>query len=186
MSIVHGRKIFSPLVISCAIITGGCASSVEIEKEQREEEITAEVNLLEKYENLFSPAEYDPPLSALRRPAKIDTIATPEDTLKISEPHPVEMTPGFRIQVLSTTEIDEASTLKDSLLVLFETDSVYVVYNSPYYKVRVGDFLTRPQGNALLRRLIDLGYKDAWIVADRVLKNPSRKPIFPPQPKEPD
>ena len=61
-----------------------------------------------------------------------------------------------------------------------------MIYDSPYYKVRVGDFLSRPETNQLLKALMERGYDEAWIVADRVLKNPPPRKPTPPAVKEPE
>ena len=45
----------------------------------------------------------------------------------------------------------------------FELD-VYLEYDAPYYKVRVGDCPTEWQGEELLQLARRLGYPDAWLV----------------------
>ena len=49
-------------------------------------------------------------------------------------------------------------------------DSVYVVYDPPVYKVRVGDYTSRLEASRKLSTFIDKGYPDAWIVADRIVQ----------------
>ncbi|MEK6571947.1 MAG: SPOR domain-containing protein [Bacteroidota bacterium] len=185
MSISLSRKPVLLLAILAAFAGFGCAGSAETEREDQEGESAGAVGLTEKYERQFNPADYDPSLTRIEQLAKADTIGRAGD-IKPTETVPPEAIPGFRIQVLSTTEIDIANALKSELSTLPETVGIYIIYDSPYYKVRVGDFLYRPEANQLLKSLLDRGYKDAWIVADRVLKNPRpRKPVQP-QAKPPE
>jgi hypothetical protein len=43
-------------------------------------------------------------------------------------------------------------------------EPVYLEYDAPYYKVRVGDCPTEEQGDELLKVSRRLGYPDAWLV----------------------
>ena len=162
----------------CTISTAGCASSATTEKEEGGGEATKGDKLITKYESSFDPSKYDPAVAAIEALAKSDTAATGV-SVKPLETSPPETVPGFRIQILATTEIDEANALRTEISNLPRIDSVYVSYDSPYYKVRVGDFRSRPDANLLLKLLIESGYKDAWIVADRVFKNPFLKKSAP-------
>lgn len=173
------------LTVAAGIASGGCASSPKTVEEGTTEIPAVEAGVGEQYEQLFNPAAYDPPVATLKRIAKADTARVENDSLVAKDSIPPETTPGFRIQVFATTDIDEANTVRDSLLSILATDSVYVVYDAPYYKIRVGDFLSRPQGNALLKILTEHGYKDAWIVADRVSRNPLPRHQTPSRPREP-
>ncbi len=157
------------ILAACLIALGGCATSSVSEKEA---ESTAERDeFFSRYENTFHPAQYDPSVGALEAIAEKNSVTSREIPGNSDAPPP-ETIQGFRIQVLATTEIDEANALKSELGSIPQIDSVYVSYDSPYYKVRVGDFPARPEANPLLKQLISAGYKDAWIVADRILRNP--------------
>jgi hypothetical protein len=166
------RTCGSNLLLIALLFIIGCAGAKRSSEEAEQREPTGRDFLL-KYEPQFDPARYDPDLSVLQRreeeahseigSASVVTAAAPET---IS---------GFRIQVLLTQEIDEASSVRDSLNDLLPDDWVYVVYDSPYYKVRVGDYHERPEANALLKRLIGKGFRGAWIVPDNVIKNPPPK-----------
>lgn len=75
---------------------------------------------------------------------------------------------GFRVQLFNvTTEFETA--WRDYWLAMekFE-ESVYLVYEAPYYKVRVGDCLKVEEAISLKNRAIRLGFEEAWIVMSRV------------------
>jgi hypothetical protein len=47
---------------------------------------------------------------------------------------------GYRLQVLSTRSRDEAFKLKADLMQQFPAQKAYIIYQSPYFKVRIGNF----------------------------------------------
>lgn len=73
---------------------------------------------------------------------------------------------GFRIQVYATTNFRDAEKKKDDLLSVIE-DPVYVDYDPPYYKIRVGNFEKEDQARVLKKTLEEMG-NDAWVVQSRV------------------
>ncbi len=84
--------------------------------------------------------------------------------------------PGVRVQVSITGDIDDANNLRDSLSGELPKEWVYVVYHAPYYKIRVGNFVDRFAAGEMLERLRRQGFPDAWIVPDRIVRNPPPKP----------
>lgn len=146
-----------------AIFLIGCASPPAIQREQRDDKEAVEA--LHKHERTFNPADYDPEIPVEMKEEK----QAPEQL----EQHPTpleeaETVSGFRVQVTFTDNIDDANTAKDEVALLVGEQNVYVVYETPYYKVRVGDFLSRPDANETLNLLFQHGYKDSWIVPDKV------------------
>jgi hypothetical protein len=128
-------------------------------------------DFLDKYEKSFNPAEYDEVEDTLneRLSSKNKNLSSAHDA-ESKEP---EFVSGFRVQILFTPEIDEATNIKNGVTPLVK-DAVHVIFEAPYYKVRIGDCQTRLTANQLLKTLVDLGYKNAWIVPDKVYKNPQK------------
>ena len=75
---------------------------------------------------------------------------------------------GFRVQVFATDLEFEARTVEEKALIDFE-ESVYLVFDSPNYKIRVGDCRSRAEANKLRQRAVELGYRDAWVVQCKVM-----------------
>jgi hypothetical protein len=73
---------------------------------------------------------------------------------------------GYRIQIFSTPNRQEAEQKRIEALQQLAYP-VYVVFQSPYYRVHVGDFLTRAQAQRALSE-VRLRYPSAWVVPDRV------------------
>ncbi len=129
---------------------------------------------LSRYEATFRPSDYDASVNVIKaeeqkqrealQAASVVTTSVPETTA------------GYRVQVMFTQDIDQANEIRDTLSLEVPEEWVYVVYDAPYYKVRLGNFLERPAANQLLHRVVGLGFKDAWIVPDNVIKNAPPKP----------
>ena len=80
---------------------------------------------------------------------------------------------GYRVQVLATRYYERA----DSLAVLMKntvSDSVYVDFEAPNYKVRIGDFIDRDSAESLQQKLVQMGYNSAWILRARINSQASR------------
>ena len=80
---------------------------------------------------------------------------------------------GYRVQVLATRYYERA----DSLAVLMKntvSDSVYVDFEAPNYKVRVGDFIDRESAESLQQDLVQMGYNSAWVLRTRINSQASR------------
>ena len=81
---------------------------------------------------------------------------------------------GYRVQVLATRYIERA----DSLAAIMKntiSDSVYVDFEAPNYKVRVGDFIDRDIAETLQQELVQMGYNSAWILRTRINSQASRR-----------
>jgi hypothetical protein len=76
---------------------------------------------------------------------------------------------GYRVQLLSTDNYDEANNLKLDLQSRLRTTAVYVVFESPYYKVKAGDLKENSHAYELTHKLKQLGYKNALVVQDSIL-----------------
>lgn len=60
---------------------------------------------------------------------------------------------GFRIQVLNTQDRAAAVSIKTKLLQLFPAEKVYLLYQEPYFKVRLGNFRERADADAQLEQI---------------------------------
>jgi hypothetical protein len=155
------------------LLTAGCSStSPSIRGEEPKQETSkGDTRSLAEYEATLNPVDYDQEVEVVEK-THVDEkkpqvpLAIPKDSLVVEE----EVVQGFRIQVFSSSGVDEATLMKDILTDKFIGDSVYVVYDAPVYKVRVGDFLNRYEANQRLPEFTEKGYRDAWIVPDRIVQ----------------
>ncbi len=78
---------------------------------------------------------------------------------------------GFRIQIIQTTDADEAKSVQREATFRFD-EGVYRIFNPPFHKIRIGDFVNWREAEKLQELAIKKGYRDAWIIQTKVnLKN---------------
>ena len=77
---------------------------------------------------------------------------------------------GFRVQVLATRDQVNGERLRNKLSESFLED-IYIIFESPNYKVRMGNFINRRDAEALRRILAKKGYPSAWIIRTRIEPN---------------
>jgi len=75
---------------------------------------------------------------------------------------------GYRVQIYVTRDEFEARTVEEEALMNFD-ESVYLIFDSPNYKIRIGDCTTRKSANELRDKAQKAGYRDAWVVQSKVL-----------------
>ena len=80
---------------------------------------------------------------------------------------------GFRLQVLNTRSRDDAFKTKAMLLENFPDEKTYVLYQSPYFKVRIGNFVNRNDAENFKKELSLFIAQPAYVVEDLIEYIPS-------------
>lgn len=75
---------------------------------------------------------------------------------------------GFRLLVISTTLREEAITAKTKVYTIFPELKAYLFHQSPYYKVKVGNFKERKEAENYQRRLELLFPKGVFVINDLI------------------
>jgi cell division protein FtsN len=85
-----------------------------------------------------------------------------------------ELVDGFRIQLISTKDLESATKAKLIAEEQFSDLQInfYLEFDSPYYKVRVGDFKSRDDAESIREVIRSRGYPKAWIVTTKVWTHP--------------
>ncbi len=88
---------------------------------------------------------------------------------------------GFRVQAANTQNRDEANNIKAELLRRFPDQKSYLLYQSPNFRVRIGNFLTQKDAFQL-RKMISALYpgKGIYIVPDIIEHTPSEDEVYQP------
>jgi len=79
---------------------------------------------------------------------------------------------GFRVQLVSTRIEEEARSVMRNAVLSFN-QPVYREYDNPYYKIRVGDFLSRYEASKVQAEAIEFGFHEAWVVRSMVWDRPA-------------
>jgi SPOR domain len=91
------------------------------------------------------------------------------DTSKIDSSSFVSvLEPGYRVVVLSTDDLQKANELKSELYFKTNQKNIYLDFEPPFYKVKIGDFTSLHEANNLIFKLNQLGYKDARVISEDV------------------
>lgn len=80
-----------------------------------------------------------------------------------------EYVSGYRVQIYLSADLESAR----NVLVVAKrefSEEAYLKYDVPYYKVRVGDCLSRADADELLKEAVSKGFIDAWVVRTLVKK----------------
>lgn len=80
---------------------------------------------------------------------------------------------GYRLQVLNSNSRDEAFKTKAQLLQLFPDQKSYVMYKSPYFKVRIGNFIEREDAVSFRDKMSKKYPQNAYIVEDIIEYTPT-------------
>jgi hypothetical protein len=157
-------------ILIIAVIAGCSASDESLNSDASSRQLN---DFLTNNEKTFNPAVYDADLLYLttveqERHASLEirpvfTTAVPETV------------DGFRAQVFFTNNIDSANVIRDSVEHLLPGEWTYVVYDVPYYRVRVGNYSDRNEAVRMVRFLDERGFKDAWAVPDKIIINLPKK-----------
>jgi hypothetical protein len=155
------------------VIAAGCSAGRETSEEPRRG------GDLHEYEATFHPSEFDRPVREFF-PATQGTIHTDTaHTVPIVPQQAPELTQGYRVQIFATSSYDDANTTKLNAETQFPDEWFYVVYDAPTYKIRAGNFRERYEADRFARQLVERGFKDAWVVPEKVVKDPPPRPAAP-------
>jgi hypothetical protein len=160
------------IIATLPLLFFGCGGSKELEKPK----IPSAENGDTANESVFRPSEYDMDVkvffSELRKEKERKAIPSEPALLE-----PAVIVPGFRVQLFATEDIDEANLKKAEAEAAFPEEWFYIVFDPPAYKLRSGNFLSRPEADEYAKLLADNFFPDAWVVPERVIKNIKPRPL---------
>jgi len=93
----------------------------------------------------------------------------PQDTVEVG--YEERLVPGFRVQIFSSPDGDAAREVEAEASATFqELTGVYLEYDVPNYKVRLGDCESWRDAERLKEEAFELGYTNAWVVRTQIIK----------------
>lgn len=75
---------------------------------------------------------------------------------------------GYRIQLISTQNLNEAVSVKAQADSLYSMP-VYVDFEPPNYKVRIGNYITNEEASGMQTAMKNQGFKYAWVVPSKIV-----------------
>ena len=159
-----------------AVILAGCSASTGSRYETKEEpktSTTATTEVKKVVEEDFDITPYEteidievPLLIGDKLPSDVwyeYNTSTTDSTKKI-----IGTTDGYRVQVISTDDIDEANLIRSEIYEKTTRKEVYINFEPPFYKVKVGDFTSKSEAENLRFKLNQLGYTESKVVQETV------------------
>jgi len=141
---------------------------------------------LRRHEADFRPSDYDQKPDEIIGEAKPQAGGTEQGNPDGGVPglREPEVVQGYRVQIVSSPRMEEVRLKKGELELAFPDDWFYLTYDPPAYKLRGGNFPSRLEADRFMKLLAERGYRDTWIVPDRVFKDlPPRSAQPPPPPR---
>ncbi len=77
-----------------------------------------------------------------------------------------KMVDGYQLQVLNTTNRDDAIKAKSLLLSKYPQQKTFLMFQTPYYKIRFGNFVTRTEA-ASYQKKIKSHFANVFIIPSR-------------------
>ncbi len=81
---------------------------------------------------------------------------------------------GFRILVMNTNDRDKATNAKAKVYEEFPELKAYLQWQAPFYKLKVGDFKTRPEADEYLEHMKRIFPSGVYVVRDVIEVNPDK------------
>jgi hypothetical protein len=130
---------------------------------------------LHEHEKTFDPSKYrDTDQSTVTQ----DPAESSKAGDRIDEGEWVERSErvmGYRIQLHSTTDIEEARAAQSEMhhrldSLGLEEGRLNLDFDAPVYKLRYGDFAGKPEADHMRNTLQQAGITGAWVVRDRIIR----------------
>lgn len=84
-------------------------------------------------------------------------------------------TKGFRLLVINTNKRDEALAAKTKVYTYYPELKAYLIYQSPYFKVKVGNFKERKDAEEYQKKLQQYFPKGVFIMNDTIEVKPDKE-----------
>lgn len=82
---------------------------------------------------------------------------------------------GYRVMVLNTNNRDLAYQTRGQLSTKFPQHKLYMGYQAPFYKLKMGDFLERSEAEALKKQLAIIVKNGLFVVSDAISLTPEQE-----------
>lgn len=81
---------------------------------------------------------------------------------------------GYRLQVINTNDRTKAISIKTKLLQEFPEEKIYLIYQSPYFKIQMGNFKSKPDAEKLLKQVNKVYPNGVFVVPAKVELKPTK------------
>src|SRR5262245_48050050 len=178
--------VYPAVVIVAGIGLAGCGAKktspeTNIDKQPWEVRVESPLDTIQVTPETQTTAQTVPsesqPTGVMETPVVTETAAamptsggtTASPAVQTTPPDSKSFIPGWRVQIHAFPTMASAEAAAAKARQRF-TEPVYVEYQAPMYKVRVGDFLTKDDARHMVNRAKAENYTQAWVVEDLVMR----------------
>ena len=117
----------------------------------------------------------EPPSVIIHKDARIDLLVRKQAQINEEWARENRRTmKGFRLMVINTNKRDEAIAAKTKVYTFFPELKSYLLYQSPYFKLKAGNFKTRDEADDYRKRLNAFFPKGVFIISDVIEIKPDK------------
>lgn len=162
---------FNFFVISCGTSTGSRYAQETKDEKRASNEEPAKKKYPENFDISKYHAEIDTNLLEKSNGDKTANIwygYSHKNSLQDTNQTVIRTETGYRVQVLSTDNLDDANQMRSDIYFKTDQKNVYIIFNPPFYKVEVGDFKNINDAKNLSFKLKQMGYQDARVINETI------------------
>jgi len=154
----------------------GCSASTGSRYETKEEKKSVTENSKETKKEITEDFDITPYQTEIdiEAPTLAEDKLPPDvwygygDTSSMLERKIMGTTDGYRVQVISTDDIEEANRVRAEIYEKTARKEVYITFEPPFYKVKAGDFTSKSEADDFKFKLNQLGYTEAKVVQETI------------------
>jgi hypothetical protein len=125
--------------------------------------------------NIYAQSDFILPSDFADNPPNLPNIVLPSfednDDLEVSEDSILINTiKGYRIQVAISQDEMDLVLIEEKLKTVIK-EKIYIKFELPNYKLRIGNFDSRKKAESYRKKIINLGYRSAWVVPTLIEKD---------------
>lgn len=91
-----------------------------------------------------------------------------KDSSELTTKTIIDTISGYRVEVISTDNLEEANSIRSEIFFRTNEKAIYIIFEPPFYILRVGDYKNFNDAKALSFKLNQLGYSGTKVVNDLI------------------
>ena len=124
---------------------------------------------------LFSFAQTDSNNVVVHKDPRLELLVKKQiEVNEVTSRNSRRSAPGFRIQVISTNNRNKAMEAKTKIYQRFPELKAYLMYQSPFFKLKVGNFIEREEAESYMQDILQLFPTGVYVVRDIVEVKPEK------------
>jgi hypothetical protein len=117
---------------------------------------------------IYGQSDFILPSDFADNPPNLPNVVLPsfddnDDSESVSDIDFTNSVKGYRIQIMISENEKDLINVKQKLELIIK-EKIYIKFELPNYKLRVGNFDSRKKAETYRNKVIQLGYRSAWVV----------------------